>query len=424
MADSSEGSARLRVGPDRTRTHGRAETLAHASHVARQSERVRLIPVTRTAAKFPAALPGMPDGKEAQVLAAVPDGCRVDRQGRRWLRHCRSTPAYTALRRDYRARVDAMLEFFAVGRQFDYGVLRPGLVQLQQIVPDVCERTLYRILDTLVQARWISRVQRGSTERYRGVPDGLGALACEFVLIIPIALITVRPRRSSTRNRKDSLRTRARPSYPQDRTHHATSPNPNHFKEPLRGTHWSGPAFAGQKRPEEGPTRPRRSWPARQVAGTRTDRLRAVQALQAELPDLRRISDRGLRSLLRPWYQAGWTNYDLHHALDHTPGGAEHRFGGDGHRIRYLPGWIRSRLALWQHIDPATGDLTDQPGLTPTQRRVTAAQAERNAAQAAFAAAVPARDQPAASTETRRTALAAIRELLAANKTRRDPPPL
>ena len=365
----------------------------------------------------------MPSGKAAQVLAAIPDGCRVDRQGRRWLRHCRSTPAYAALRRDYRARVDAMLEFFAVARQFDHGVLRPGLIQLQQIVPDVCERTLYRILDTLVQAQWISRVQRGSTERYRGVQDGFGALACEFVLLIPAALITVSPRRSSLRNGKDSLRARMRPSYPQDRRHEEHRSNPNRFTEPLRGTHWSGPADAGQKRPEEGATRPGRSWPVRQVPGTRTDRLQAVQALQADLPDLRRISDRGLRSLLRPWYEAGWTNHDLHHALDHTPGGAAHRYGGAGHRIRYLPGWIRSRLALWQANDPTTGQLTDQPGPTPTQRRAVAAQAERDAVRAAFTAAVPITDESAAGPETRQAALAAIRQLLTANHDRRRQPP-
>ena len=423
MTDSSEGSARRRPGPDQThaRVVRRVATLSRRPYAGPQSGRVRLIPVSRTAARFAAGLPGMPCGKAAQVLAAVPDGFRVDRRGQRWLRHCRSTQVYAGLRHDYRARLDAVLEFFAVARRFDHDVLRPGLAQLQLVLPEVCERTLYRILDTMVQARWITRVQRGSTERYRGVRDGLGSLACEFVLLSPALLISVTPKRTSSRYRKNSLNARANITPPAQWRPHRDQEhsNPRTQSKPLRGTHHSGPAYAGQRRPDKEGARPEREWSARQVTQTRNDRLRAARELQEQLPDLRTISDRALRALLRPWYVAGWSNWDLHYALDHTPGGATHRYGGIGHQVRYLPGWLRSRLALWIAIDPSSTAPGDQPGTTPTQRRQEAADGERAANQAARAAALGSSDEPAATLDVVSAAMTEIRQLLAARRQER-----
>ena len=258
-----------------------------------------------------------------------------------------------------------MLEFLAVARQYDHGVLRPGLVQLQQTVPDVSERTLYRILDTLVQARWISRVQRGSTERYRGVQDGLGALACEFVLIIPAALITVSPKRSSSRSRKDSLRARARPSYPQEGTHPVHSSNANRFKEPLRGTHSQGPLSPAQKRPEQGTPGPHGHgqivrYPAPAPTGSAPSRpCRRSYPTYGGSPTAGygRCCDPGIRpagpitTCTTPWITPP--------AAPRTASGATVT-GSVTSQAGSAPGW-----PWWQASDPATGEITDQPVSSP-----------------------------------------------------------
>ena len=419
--DSSEGTARPRPGPDLSPRRARVAALPRSRRAGVPAGRIPLIPVTRTEARFTGSttLPGMPSGKAAQVLAVVPDGYRADRRGRRWLRHCRATDAYTALRADYRARVDVVLDFLAAARQFDHGILRPGLEQFRLLLPAVCERTLYRILDTLVQARWIARVQRGSTERYRGVQDGLGALACEFVLIMPTLLISVRPKRFSSRNRSFPLHARERTGYPHNsRPHHLPA---KAITAPLRGPDLSGPADAGQRRPEEGAIRRAQSWPARKVATTRRDRLTAVAALQAQAPDLRTVSDRSIRSALRPWHSAGWTNWDIGYALDHTPGGVAHHFGGSGHRVRHPLGWIRSRLSLWLAVD-AAGAVSDQPGLSPTARRAVAAEQERASARTradAIRRPVLSPEQSRANLAAATAARAAVREILATKRRQR-----
>ncbi len=80
----------------------------------------------------------------------------------------------------------------------------------------------------------------------------------------------------------------------------------------------------------------------------RSERLALARRLQAELPVLRRLSDRRLRHLLRPWLVAGWTAADVLYALDHDPGGATRTWTT---RVHSPGGWVHSRMAPWQ--DPS-----------------------------------------------------------------------
>lgn len=316
----------------------------------------------------------MPHGKAAQVIAAVPEGYRVSRDGAAWLTAVTASSEFKETRKDFRRTIRATAEFLSVARLFEHDVIRPGLQMICAAVPDVSQRTVERALRWLRKQLWIGHVQRGSTERYRGVADGRGNLAAEFVRLLPALsavgrVKSVGPSRFASQSGKLSLRAREAAKTIAMRSHPA-----NNQEEPLRGTDSSGPSTDGNRSRER--TKPT-AWPVRQVPKTRRDKLVAARALQSQLPDLRRISDRGLRHLLRPLYEAGWSNADIHYALDHTPGGIPHRYGGGGHQVRHLTGWLRSRLALWSTTD---GDGREVPGDSARTRRQQRADAERAAA--------------------------------------------
>lgn len=46
--------------------------------------------------------------------------------------------------------------------------------------------------------------------------------------------------------------------------------------------------------------------------------LAAAAELRTD-PALRRLTPRWIRSIARPWWEAGWTNNDLLYALEHRP---------------------------------------------------------------------------------------------------------
>jgi hypothetical protein len=83
---------------------------------------------------------------------------------------------------------------------------------------------------------------------------------------------------------------------------------------------------------------------------TRSERLAAARAMQDRARVLRRLSDRHIRHLARPFTLAGWTPADVLFAIDHEPGGRQHGYTTEP---RSPAAWTASRLALW--LDPATG---------------------------------------------------------------------
>jgi len=99
--------------------------------------------------------------------------------------------------------------------------------------------------------------------------------------------------------------------------------------------------------PLRGPELPQTAnhWPLTRPAASRRERLELVQRLQNEIPLLRRLPERQLRSLLRPWLQAGWTAADVRYGLDHDPAGALRTWTT---AVRSPSGWLLSRLAAWR----------------------------------------------------------------------------
>jgi hypothetical protein len=113
---------------------------------------------------------------------------------------------------------------------------------------------------------------------------------------------------------------------------------------------------------------------------TRSEGLQVARAVRERSADLRLLSDRRVRHLMRPYVLAGWTGADVLWAVDHEPGGRQH-----GYTVapRFPAAWAAARLGAW--LDPRTGaPLPSRSQLADTLRRQAAAeQAERRAQHAA-----------------------------------------
>jgi hypothetical protein len=146
----------------------------------------------------------------------------------------------------------------------------------------------------------------------------------------------------------------------------------------------TGPPSGSRSEPDLSPARAREPKPGRGAASGRAVPPSVVAAVRKGPGQ--RISEAYGAHLARPFARAGWTGTDVAYAVDHEPGGAQHRF--DVARVASPGAWLRWRLSRW--LDPA-----GQPLPAPSAERAAAAQqlraeqAERRARrhQAAAAAA-------------------------------------
>lgn len=90
--------------------------------------------------------------------------------------------------------------------------------------------------------------------------------------------------------------------------------------EPLRGTenHGHGCAVRTHHRDQRQVT----LWPANRRISSRSQGLSAAAEILRLLPDLARFSKKNVLNMVKPFFDAGWTISDVHHALDWrtTPG--------------------------------------------------------------------------------------------------------
>jgi hypothetical protein len=103
--------------------------------------------------------------------------------------------------------------------------------------------------------------------------------------------------------------------------------------------------------------------------------LAATREVQRQAPVLSEISDRHLRSVLRPWWRAGWSVSDVLWCLDHTPDG---ELWPHTDRVRHVPGWVRYRLAAW------TGRRSPSQQRAAQHQVLATEQARRRAEQASL----------------------------------------
>ena len=233
---------------------------------------------------------------------------------------------------------------WVVARHADWQSLtsRPTWQRLMDIA-GLRRSTVAKYLRLLRDAGLLGLVETGTTPQFRSFLHRLeGNRAAVYVLCVPAPASSVEETRTPSRSPKESLNT------------------PPHAREDT-GEHLA---------------------PTREV--------------QRRMPVLSEISDRYLRWVLRPWWEAGWTVADVVHCLDHTPDGS---LWPHTDRVRHVSGWVRHRLAAWAGV------------VSPSQQRAAwhqallAEQAERRAERASLGAA-------AASPDACRAHAARARELL------------
>lgn len=271
-----------------------------------------------------------------RVAAALPDGSRRARGQADWLRAVEAHPDVAALRVDAREHVTALAWALARTASWTELTTRPTWPQLEARTC-LSRRTVARWLAWLRTAGLLGVVESGTTPQFSPMALLNGEnRAAVYVLAVPSRAQAKRadasgPEVAEEQRPKLSTAESGTPTWsiPEgvdpDARARAAEPKPG----PLRG-----PDCAEGGGP----------WPRTRAAGSRHDRLELVRRLQLDAPDLRRLTDRALRHLLRPWLLAGWTVAELLYALDHEPDGTERTWTTG---VRSPSGWLICRLQAW-----------------------------------------------------------------------------
>lgn len=251
------------------------------------------------------------------ILRALPPQATPAASQDAWLREIEEHPAAALLRADARAHLLEVAGVLAWTADWADLTTRPTWERLCDRT-GLSRRTVARWLAWLREHRLLGVVETGSTPQLR--PMALAHLegnrAALYVLSSASGDETGTP--SDLTEGESPTRTREAPS--------------NHTNSPLRGPDRRKAAATEASWGWCTPTTHRRS------------RLGCSQRLQERVPALRRLSDRHLRSLLRPWLLAGWSAADVLYALDHAPDGTSHTWTT---QVRSPSGWLTHRLGLW-----------------------------------------------------------------------------
>lgn len=266
--------------------------------------------------------------EKLRIYRAIPEGSTRARSQPAALR---ALEARIALEADLgRLRADAEANALLVARALVFSahwktmVARPGWDTLTDRT-GLSRSTIQRVIRRLRNWGFLGIVATGSTWRTRGCRrgDNDGDLGAEYVLCVPV----------------------------QEPVDISDSPSLGSRREPVK------PHASARENATQTADQP---WPMHQTPRTRGQRLAATQRLQDQAPVLARLGTRQLRSVLRPWYDRGWTPAQVLYALDHGPDGTLRWHTAD---VRHVPGWIRHRLAAWDgHMPPrqlGTGQTTD-----------------------------------------------------------------
>ncbi|MFJ2353486.1 hypothetical protein [Glutamicibacter sp. NPDC087673] len=84
--------------------------------------------------------------------------------------------------------------------------------------------------------------------------------------------------------------------------------------EPLRGTEHHGHGYAVRTHHRD--QRQVTLWPANRRISSRSQGLSAAAEILRLMPDLARFSKKNVLNMVKPFFDAGWTISDVHHALD------------------------------------------------------------------------------------------------------------
>ncbi|GGK90979.1 hypothetical protein Ppa06_57260 [Planomonospora parontospora subsp. parontospora] len=257
-------------------------------------------------------------------------------------------------------------------------------------------RALAYKLAWLREQELLVTITPGSTVRFRPgtrygrIDDGLGNLAAEYALTIPVdmlddaALAAIEADYAAVPAEQDEEEVpwpvetvRERPAFMQ------VNASVEETCTPAPGVDLQGEAIPTHAREMSDSTPPSPSWSATVTPGTKKEILAACERLRADNPPLRVVSAKDLRSLLRALFAAGATVRDVYHVLNVRPDGQ--RWGDlmpplrrpHYERCRILRAMIRHRLSWWMTDD---GELKHP---LPSQEHA-AAEARRHAEQERF----------------------------------------
>ncbi|GGL47171.1 hypothetical protein [Planomonospora parontospora] len=298
-----------------------------------------------------------------------------------WLAAVAADPQEAQRRTDWWRNTNATMRALAV--RIDGHMItspkRGGTWSVMANDAGVCRRTFAGRLAWAKERGYLLQITEGSTPRYRSgtfrglLDDGLGNLAAEYLLTIPIdALRTLGldDEQVAELIREPEPQPMIREPFPamsQEEWKEAPwpvetlavrencTPRVSGFSprasEPLsaRDARDTRP-----RRPSASPpaTKPERLWSNTVTPGRKSDRLDACERLRYEDQTLRGLSAKYLRSLLRPLFAAGATLADAKYVINHRPDG---RPWINTDPPRNLVGWVRHRVSTW--FDKETGRL-------------------------------------------------------------------
>ncbi|WP_214417056.1 hypothetical protein [Sphaerisporangium fuscum] len=258
----------------------------------------------------------------------MPEGARRAASQGVWIHTVQSHPDVAVLRAD--AYRNLMMVAWVLARHADWTTLttRPTWAVLMERT-GLGRSTVAAWLAWLRRAGLLGTVTGGSILRYRRgtacglLDDGRGNEAAEYVLAVPHHTA-----------RAAVTRVTAEASGAVEETWTPSCPPSGDKSSALRGR-----ARVGAETRDTAP-----GWPLTATPATRRDMLEACAAARRGDLTLRRVSDRHLRSLLRPVFACGGTLGDTIHMINNLPDGRPWALAGTP---SYLPGWVRYRLAAW-----------------------------------------------------------------------------
>lgn len=271
-----------------------------------------------------------------------------------WYRALIASPWFQARRRDSASRLRTLIEVLGLHADWEDHSTWPTWARL--IARTGWSRsTTAGWLAELQRLGWLRRLERGTTPQFRplALQHVQGNRAAVYQLRIPAedaasmpaSALAPEPAHDVVDDQIWTPTTSLNPSFSRNQvvptrantrihTSH-TSPQVTHINV--------GPI--GPRLDEEEP-----GYFDLRVPVTGPEMLAAAAELRAGERALWRLSSRWIRSLMKPWWRAGWTNTDLRYALSHRPtsDGIQSWLRCPASQLRRPDGWVRHRLSHWR----------------------------------------------------------------------------
>ena len=309
---------------------------------------------------------------------AVPEGQTIPRRVSDWIDQALSHPGTATMTerswRTHRAFVLAIANAIdpkSKTTTFSWASLAEAVLEIDPGAAS-SRATVDRYLRRLREWKLLGIVASGRTATY--APKGSGGINERAVYVLAVTR-TLQP--------VDSIETPPLEEADVAPRTHAREDLAQPHAEPLRG-----PAtWAAHARPSPLPAhRQFPAWPRTVTPKRKDDMLAAAAALCRLVPVLRRITPRHVRSILRPYFLAGWTIADVQHALDHRPSGT--RWPHDGATgVDNVGAWLAYRLAAWRDAHGTVRRSNSQRIAAEQRHNAALARARREAEAATRAAA-------------------------------------